>query len=756
MRILVVLVVLLLAGTSYAQQSISGKVVSSTGEALVGATVLEVGTDNGTITDGTGSFQLDLVSSDRIVVSYLGYESITRQVTGGFIKIHLESNYSLEEVIIESVRATDDPIAYSNVSRKEIKEAYNGEQPIFILEEATPSIYTYSESGTRLANYGNLRLRGIDQQRINMTLNGIPLNDMVDHGVFFSNFTDIGNSIESMQVQRGVGTSTNGVASYAGSINFESINLRNNPAGGSVEVGLGSFNSRRFNASASTGMVNDKWAAYTSFSRLYSDGFRDNTFTDAYSFFLSVGYFGEKDFIKINAFDANSKNGLGYGPVLEADLLNDPTTNYLNENDEDDFGQQLIQLQHTHLFSDELSITSSIYYGSAGGDFLYTYPDGDGGFDQINYPLYNDHYGVMSNAFFTPNEALEFSAGVHAYTFKRVNEESTGPDFANPYYRDETVKDEISAFAKAKVSFGDLSLFGDIQVRSTNMTLAPDYGFIGVAQQGDIAKHWTFINPKIGVNYHWDLKWEAYASFGRTGREPTRVDILGGFQLNASNLDLARSDAFEPEFVNDLETGFRYTGQMLALNINYFYMDFENEIAPYGEVIAFGVQKRTNIKDSYRTGVELDGTYHLTEQLKLTSSITYMTSQIKQLEDETSGETLTDVSAILTPEWTYSASLAYKPVDGLGFTFSGRGISESYMDISNDEAYVLPAYFVTAFRVNYTYKVATLSLEANNLFDDAYYTNGSPVDVDFDGAIDGPGYYINAGRNYFATLKVKF
>ena len=322
--------------------------------------------------------------------------------------------------------------------------------------------------------------------------------------------------------------------------------------------------------------------------------------------------------------------------------------------------------------------------------------------------------------------------------------------------RNETVKDEISAFAKAKVSFGDLSLFGDIQVRSTNMTLAPDYGFIGVAQQGDIAKHWTFINPKIGVNYHWDLKWEAYASFGRTGREPTRVDILGGFQLNASNLDLARSDAFEPEFVNDLETGFRYTGQMLALNINYFYMDFENEIAPYGEVIAFGVQKRTNIKDSYRTGVELDGTYHLTEQLKLTSSITYMTSQIKQLEDETSGETLTDVSAILTPEWTYSASLAYKPVDGLGFTFSGRGISESYMDISNDEAYVLPAYFVTAFRVNYTYKVATLSLEANNLFDDAYYTNGSPVDVDFDGAIDGPGYYINAGRNYFATLKVKF
>lgn len=759
MKILVAIVIAWMSVLSaQAQFSVSGKVTDQTnGEPLAGATVLEVNSQNGTITDSQGMFELALKNSDsKLQISYLGYLTKTIEPDRNFLGVALNSDYQLEEIIIETVRAKDEPVAYSTVPKKEIEKVYHGEQPIFFLEELTPSIFSYSESGTRLANYGNMRLRGIGQERINMTLNGIPLNDMIDHGVFFSNFTDIGNSIESVQVQRGVGTSSNGVASYAGSINFESVNLSNLKPEAALEVGIGSFNSRRFNASASSGMIDDKWAAYTSFSRLYSDGYRRNTFTDAYSFFLSVGYFGEKDFFKINAFDANSKNGLGYAAVLKSDLEADPRTNYLNENDEDDFGQQLVQLQHTHAFSNLLSITSSLYYGGAGGDFLFTYPISDSTFSQINYPLENKHYGFMSNTFWNPSESLEVSGGVHAYIFKRENQEALAPNFANPYYEENSDKKEVSAYAKANLDVNKWSFYADFQLRSLRLSIQPDYEFIGISEEGDIQKHWTFINPKVGVNFKIDNNLTAYASFGRTGRGPTKLDIIGGFQLNASNLELARSDAFKPEYVNDFEGGVRYANQNISFNANYFFMDFENEIAPIGEVIAFGVQRRSNIEDSYRTGLEVEGTYKPISILTFSGNITYMQSEITELINDAIGETYTNVSPILSPEWVYSASASVMPYDNLELTLNGRGISKSYLEISNDESLTLPGYFVSNFRANYKLAFIELAFEINNIQDENYYTSGSPVDVDFDGVIDGPGYFINAGRNYFLTTRITF
>lgn len=756
-KLLTTLLGLTMVVCANAQSAVNGKVVDQkTGEPLIGATIIEVNTQNGAVTDESGLFELEVANTDaKITISYVGYVSRMIDFEANFITIDLKLNDNLEEVIIESVRAEGEPITYSNVSRSEIEKVYNGEQPIFLLEELTPSIFSYSESGTRIANGGNLRLRGIGQERINMTLNGIPLNDMIDHGVFFSNFTDIGNSIESVQVQRGVGTSTNGVSSYAGSINFESINLYDRAAGGTLEMGLGSFGTRRFNASGSTGMINEKWSAYTSFSRLYSDGFRDGTFTDAYSFFLSVGYFGEKDFFKINVFDANAKNGLGYSPVLLSDLRLDPKTNYLNENDQDDFGQQLVQFQHTHQFSNQTSLVSSLYYGAAGGDFLFTDTFSDPAVS-INFPLQNRHYGIMSNFFWTPSDRFEMTSGIHAYLFDRENDESLGPDFENPYYQERSDKSELSAFSKAKLSLEKLSFYGDLQFRTMELTIRPDYDFIGTADEGNIVKSWTFINPKIGVNYQATANVEGYASLGRTGREPTKLDILGGFQLNASNLALARSDAFKPEYVNDLELGIRYSSDRLKFNANYFFMQFENEIAPYGELIAFGVQRRINIDRSTRSGIELEGVVSVFDWMQASMNLTVMRSNIEEINDESSGETYQNVSSILSPDIIYNFAVDITPTDQLNFSLSGRGISKSYLEISNDESLTMPAYFVGDFRVGYQLKAFSVSVEVNNIFDTTYFSNGAPVDVDFDGTIDGPGFNANAGRNYFLTTRINF
>ncbi|SMO49933.1 TonB-dependent receptor [Gracilimonas mengyeensis] len=717
-------------------------------EPLAGASVYVPGTNIGTSTSFDGSFKLQLADDiESLTVSFVGYQ--TKEVTvAQDLEIYLEPSVNLEEVLIQGVRAeVNDPVAQSTIQRREIEQKYNGEQPVFLLEELTPAIFSYSESGTRLANYGGMRLRGIAQERINMTLNGVPLNDMIDHGVFFSNFTDISNSFESMQVQRGVGTSSNGVASYAGSVNFESVNIEDRAQGGQVELGMGSFDTYRMNTSLSSGMIDDKWSFYGSYSRILSDGYRYNTSTDASSFFFSGGYFGEKDMIKINAFNASSKNGLGYSAVAESDLEADPRTNYLNENDKDDFGQRLVQLQHTHIFSDQFKTNASLYYGGSGGDYLYTYADSDTTLAQINYPLYNDHYGLMVNGFWE-NESWNLSSGIHGYIFDRVNEESFAPDFENPYYYETSDKKEFSWFGKAEWNRDKLTLFADLQIRTATLSIQPDYSYIGIAPEGDLVKDWTFINPKIGASYTFSRNVTAYASAGRMGREPTRIDIFGGFSLGAANYDQARADSFAPEYVNDYEAGVKLTYQKLAFNANYFFMDFQDEIAPIGEVLAFGVQKRRNIPDSYRTGVELEWNYLPIDLLSLKGNLIYMQSEIESFTTGV-GDTYTNKTPILSPEWIVNQEVQVRPVERFTVALSGKYVSESYLELTNNPDLTLPSYFVLDASAAYELDHVALRLELNNLADEPYYSSGSPVSGE-------PGYLVNAGLNFFLTASLRF
>jgi iron complex outermembrane receptor protein len=736
--------------TSLYAQTITGQVLNQeTNEPIIGANVYVIDTNKGTVTDQDGTFSLEVPEdSEMLRISYVGYKTKEIPIKDN-LTVYLSPSISLEEVVIQGVRADkNDPIAQSIVQKDELEEVYNGEQPTFYLEDLTPAIFSYSESGTKLANYGSMRLRGMNQERINMTLNGVPLNDMIDHGVFFSNFTDISNSFESVQVQRGVGTSSNGVASYAGSINFETINIEDREQGGRLELGAGSYDSYRMNASLSSGMINEKWSFYGSYSRILSDGYRYHTGTDAHSFFFSGGYFGENDMIKINAFDAGSKNGLGYSAVAESDLEDDPRTNYLNENDKDDFGQRLVQLQHTHIFSDRFSTTASLYYGGSGGDYLYTYSDTDSTLTQINYPLYNDHYGMIVNGFWE-SENWQISSGIHGYLFDRVNEESFAPDFENPYYRETSDKKEVSWFAKAEWSQNDFKIFADLQVRTLKLTINPDYSFIGIAPEGPIVKSWTFVSPKVGISYAFDDHITAYASAGRMGREPTRIDILGGFRLGAPNYSQARADNFDPEYVNDYEGGLKLNYQNLVFTANYFFMDFEDEIAPIGEVIAFGVQKRRNIPDSYRIGAEFEWKYLPLDILTLRGNLTYMHSKIKSFTTG-AGNTYTDKTPILSPNWIINKRVKLFPLDNLTVGMSGKFVSESYLELTNDPEMVLPSYFVMNASMSYQLDKLSFELEVNNLEDEIYYSGGAPVNTN---SGPEPGYFVNGGRSFFFSVR---
>ncbi len=753
---------LLLPLSAWAQLTVTGKVTDAqTSEALVGANVTVTGTSQGAISNSEGEYHLQINQIPATLkVSFVGFESqeVTLNMEEGTVtqNFSLIAARSLEEVMIKAIRADQKvPVTQKTISRQDIEDIYVGQDALFVLERKTPSILAYSESGTNLTNYGQMRLRGIDQTRINITLNGVPLNDMIDQGVFFSNFTDFGNSIESVQVQRGVGTSTNGTASYAGSINFESVNLRDSVASADVQLLGGSFGSYRASGEVKTGLLNNKFAFYTRFTRTTSDGYRKHTGTDAYSFFFSGGYFGEKDMVKITGFTGRTKNGLGYLPVALPDIEADPRTNYVSENDTDDFGQHLLQLEYTRFLSKQTSLVSTLYYGGAGGDFPAGFPDEEGNFMQINYPLFNDHYGWMAYLNHSSyNGRWDINGGIHANTFQRENIEQIVPNYATPYYQDESRKDELSLFAKASYEFGNLLLFGDIQFRTVQLDMTADETYLG--QSADIpTRSWAFLNPKVGMTYELNNTTNVFVSYGRSGREPTRTDILGSTQINTFNLaDAENPDAVKAEYVNDFEGGVRVSNAQLSGQANIFYMQFENEIAPIGEAIPAGfVQLRKNMPSSYRRGIEVDWEYRPLAKISFSGDVTYMQSQIDEYAPEGADQVYTDVKPIISPEWIANASLEYRPISWLSLAVSPRYVSKSYLEPTNQEDLVLPAFFLLDTRATFSFGKHSLGLQLNNLLDAQYYSYGRPV------AYNGqlvPGYFVQAPRNFYAILRLKF
>ncbi|MFT4738508.1 MAG: iron complex outermembrane receptor protein [Paraglaciecola sp.] len=761
---------------AYAQRQIVGVVVDDeTKEPLIGATVREPDTGNGSITDISGRFSFTVNEGTSITVQYVGYQLKTVPIDNDKLYITLTPFYELENVLIRGVRANaDDPVSKTTVSKEVIKEEYVGEHPIFLMERLSPSIFSYSESGTSVGNYGQIRLRGIGQERINFTLNGAPLNDMIDHGVFFSNFTDITSSFESIQVQRGVGTTATGASSYAGSINMESFNVSGSEAFSQVQIGAGSYNTYRTNFSVNTGVNENNIGFYSSYSRLWSDGFRDNTFSDASSFFLTGGYYGEKDLVRITAFSGNSKNGLGYYTIDQSILDNDPTFNNLTENDTDDFSQYMVQLQYSHKFSSQLSLSNTAYYGGAGGDFAEGTPDVDSvfvenyfgpyqtSFFSINYPLKNDHFGWISNLFYK-GDRLDLSAGVHGYVFYRENREAILPDNANPYIKDQTTKKEIAVFTKANYDLTEqLSIYADLQFRTMRLEFMPDYGYINggdlnapIVAPMNPQNDFQFFNPRLGLKYEINPGLSTYASFGRSGREPTRVDLIGGFTLGGDALQVLRNTTFEPEFVNDLEIGLNLSKQKLALSSNVFYMSFENEIAPLGEVIAFGVQRRVNIDQSTRYGWETDWNYLFAPSLSFRGNLSVMQSNISTLN--LNGEVVSDVQQILTPNVIARAGLSWRSANNQVKTgIDINHMSESFMDYTNDQALTVPSFTTTDLSVGYyPNDMISIQLQVRNLTNLTYYTYGTPSDVDFSGTVE-PGFFAQAPRNFFLTTSFTF
>lgn len=630
-------------------------------------------------------------------------------------KVKKDTTISLKSVSVIGVKAdAKTPISQKTISKTDIEKTYQGQEMTYTLSK-TPSI-TYQSDGGQPNGYTTFRLRGIDQTRINMTLNGVPLNEPEDQGVYFSNYPDFAINIQSLQIQRGVGTSTNGVSSFGGSINFESQSGLEK--GGEVQLGYGSFNTSHFNISNSTGLINNKFALFTSLSGYNSDGYKYHSDGQGYSAFISGGYYGKSNTIKFTAFTGRALNGMAWLAVSEDDINKDPRTNYNNSLEKDNFTQTFGQIEWVKTTSKNSFIKTTIFYNRLNGQYSQ-FVDESSPIDLDHYFLHSNFYGLISN-YHLELTKFKFDAGVSGNIYDR-NHIETQNGTIGELYNNVGHKDEFSSYLKGSYDIGKLTLFTDIQERSVSFNYNGDVSISKL--------YWNFINPKGGITFKQNDNISYYFSVGSSHREPTRTDMFGG------NDNLITLGSTIPEQVTDYELGVNIKYQNLKIQSNLYYMNFHNEITLLGALGSNGLPLTTTLDKSYRSGLETDITYKLNKTISFINSSNISRNYFKGNAGQ--------FQPLYTPTVVINQGIDIS-IRNLIFNITTRYQDKSYISLDNE--YYTPSFIIFNSNIRYKIDRFTFLLQGNNLTNRKYFTNGY--------VIDGVKYYfVNAPISQYLTIK---
>ena len=644
-----------------------------------------------------------------------------------------------ETMDVAAIRAEDDvPVTKTDIKREEIESRYHGQDVPLLMRDA-PSINAYAESGAGGAGYSYISLRGIGATRINFTLDGVPLADSEDMGTYFVDFPDLARSLESIQIQRGVGTSTFGSASFGGSVNLESIDLTQDDHL-DVTLGAGSFGNQQASVGYQSGALPGGLAFYTRLSYLENEGFRDNSDTRQRNLFFSgTKQLGDAQ-LKLTGFSGHEDQQLSFYATDEATLDTDIRNNPLRPEERDSFGYDLAQLQYIRALNADSDMTASVYYQRGYGWYRLF----DFGSDTLRqYGL----DGMLLGTIVTYSHragAIMTNYGMHVNRF--VRDHTRDDDYANY-----GVKGEANAFAKISYDTGRWNLYGDAQLRHAAFDYHGDVDHEGI--------DWTFFNPKVGARYTLNTSSSVYASAGMTRREPTRNDLFQGEDNATVVHDL---HAVRPERVLDLEAGWNFRAANVELEATAYAMEFRNEIASTGELSDIGLALRRNVDRSHRRGIELDAAWQLLPTLRSKTTASFSHNRIEdwtQFFDvydndgnyvESRPVHYENVQPLLTPAVLITQSFDYTPKARFTASATARYVSRSYLDNTNDAAFDAPAFFLVDARVAYDLTSwARVTLQANNLLDaDRVYPSGYSYRF-FSGEVNtGTAYYYpQAGRN---------
>lgn len=662
---------------------------------------------------------------------------------------------NLPEINVVSTRAdVITPITQKTLSKLELSKNYIGQDMSYILNN-TPSINAYSDNGL-YNSYTYFRLRGVDQTRINMTLNGIPLNEPEDQGVYFSNYPDFAANINSIQIQRGVGSSSYGTSSYIGSINFESANLLDTSYT-AIDAGIGSYGTYRASVAVNSGLTN-KMACYMRYSSIASDGYRYNSKNNSSTIFGSFGYFGDKNTVKLTMFSGISGNQMAYLATNIEDINNDPRTNYLSNSERDLFQQQMVSMQWTSKINKYSNLNTSIFYNHLDGNYdIFT---GDTNSTMLLFRLKSHFTGVSSTYTYSKNK-VKIQTGINSNYYERSHMMSIYPYEDIWLYTNKGVKTDLSGFFKFYYNTtGKLMPYIDLQYRTTSFTYKED------ASNSISLKpiNWSFFNPKAGFRYNMSKKLSYYTSVGMSHREPTRNDLFNGYDDVSpidDNIYEGRTDygidtidirTIKPERVIDFELGVEYKSKKLSTALNVYYMKFENEIAQIGQLSMLGLPLRKNVKSSFRSGIEFDATYKPIKSISITQSFNYSFNRIKEWATSDSIPVVyKNVEPLLTPNIISNTGVSYSyKIITVGL--SARYIGKSYLDNTMNSDYVTPDYLLLDGSISISYKAITVRTIVNNITNVRYFTSGY---VGANALGSTPAYFIGAPRNIYVSLSFR-
>ncbi len=653
-----------------------------------------------------------------------------------------DSARRIERVLVTAIRASSTaPVTQKTVERAAIRQRHFGQDVPLLLQAATPSLTAHTETGTNWG-YSYLRLRGLDQTRINITLDGVPLNDMEDQVLYFADLPDLMSSVQSVQVQRGVGTSSAGTASFAGSVNFETAPIMSAGPSGDASVQLGSFGAQRITVGGRSGRIGEHFAVYARGSAQRTNGYRDHSGVLGRSAFVGAGWFGQRDIIKLTAIAGLLADTLSYTGATLAELAVNRRYNPLQPGELDRFGQQMVALSYTRALDGGSTVNTTLYRNSASGN--YDYHDGA---DKYRFNLAHAWYGVTS-ALNLERGAVHANVGLNANAYERAHRGYLRPDVT--LYDNSGEKRDGSLFGKLAYDAGRFTWFGDLQLRTAEFSYNPDAaaGITGRSRQ------WTFFNPKAGVTYRIADGVSTYASYGSTTREPTRSDLFAGDDdLNRDNVDVYGDfSRVKPESVRDAEIGVRVDHARYDLQANVYSMDFRNDIARIGAPTASGSILRRNVGSSYRRGVELDGTYRLGRGIEIGGNVAVSDNRIAQFTDSSRGTPVLrrNVEPLLTPRFLTAQRISVPIAGGLTISADGRYQGRAFLDNTSSPDRVLPDYYTVDAQARYTNGRYALVARGVNLGDSQRFGSGS---VSSSGKVR---YFVLPARAVYVTAEIGF
>lgn len=646
---------------------------------------------------------------------------------------------TLEKVTIKATRlGSAAPTSRTTLDRETIERTYAGQDAPLALQ-GLPSVTAASDAGT-FSGYSSIRLRGVDQTRLAISVDGVPLNDPEDQVLYFSNVPDFMNSMQSVTLQRGVGSSAFGTAAFAGSLNFESIPLATMRNTTEFQLTAGSWGTRRFSAEKSTGMHRG-FAAYGRLSAQETDGYRAHSGNRAHSAFVSAGWFGTRDAVKVVGFAGRSRTQLAYYAPSEADLAADRRTNVMSPLERDDFHQEMASLQWSRALTVRASITTTVYRNGAGGAYDVVV-DSAG---LRNFNLDHRWVGLLSTLTYA-RPGLQVATGAHASTYSRDHYLKVRPDLESRVYDNTGFKQEQSAFAKATWTRGAFDLHGDLQVRRAAFRYRPTAG-TGIGEPGI---DWVFVNPKVGVAWRARPTVALFASLGRSGREPTRSDLFAGADDvdAATAADVLPLTRVRPEYLTDLEAGLRVDRRGGFASLNLFAMRFTDEIAPIGRIAVTGSQLRRNVDRSMRAGIEVEAAVRFPYALTLTGNAMFMRARIATYTDEATATTYRDVPPLLSPAVIANAQVSRQQGDG-ELTVGLRHVGRSFLANDGNTALTTPAFTLVDVGTGIPVLGTLVRVQVLNVLDATAYASGYT---------DGSTRYFFpvAGRTFLVTAIIAF